>query len=159
MENEGQNDNLIINPYFHILYSEQKYKNSLEYKKWKKSITEIIGENGIEIYCNEDKIIIYDKINENLICPICKEKYFYCTYCKRAEKEKTCCIRGLINDIIYNEKYYIYINSEDEENRKEFISSLLIMFIPLLFNFLLFFTIFIIFYLCRIKNDVYLMKK
>ena len=153
MENEITNDNLIIsNKYFKILYPNQKYKNSAEYKRWKKSITEIKGENGIEKLCNKDKIIIYENMNTVLKCPICNEKYFYCPYCKRAEKKKTCCIRAFIKDIL-NSEINIYINIQDKEIRREFINSLLIMFIPILFNFSLFFAIFILFYLARIKND------
>ena len=159
MENESPNDNLIINPYFKILYSNQKYKNSIEYKRWIKSIKEKMGEDGIEMHCNKDKIVIYENINKNLKCPICNEKYFFCSYCKRAEKKKSCCIRGFIKDILNNELYYIYINTKDENIRKEFIKSFVILFIPLLFNILLFFTIFIIFYIDIIKNDVILDEK
>ena len=151
---ENSNDNLIVNSYFPILYPDQKFKNTIEYKRWKKSITEIVGENGIEMLCNRDKIVIYENINENLKCPICKEKYFYCPYCKRAEKKKSCCIRGFIKDIL-NGEIDIYINIQDEDKRKEFIHTLLMMFIPFVFNFVLFFIIFVIFYFSLIKNDVY----
>ena len=155
---ENSNDNLIFNPYFKILYPNQKFKNSAEFKRWKKSITENIGDNGIEMYCNKDKIIIYEDMNEILKCPICNEKYYYCPYCKRAEKKKTCCVRGIMKDII-NRGSNIYINIDNEEKRKEFIQTLLITLIPLIFNFSLLFDIFIVCYLGLIKNDIYLDDK
>ena len=159
MENESSNDNLIVNPYFKILYPNQKYKNSIEYKRWIKSIKEKMGENGIEMHFNKDKIVIYKDLNKNLKCPICNEKYFFCSYCKRAEKKKSCCIRGFIKDILNNELYYIYINTKDEYIRKEYIRSFIFLFIPLLFNISLFFTIFVFFYLAIIKNDVFFNAK
>ena len=159
MENESQNDNLIVNPYFPILYPDQKFKNSIEYKKWKKSKAEIMGENGVEMHCNKDKIVIYENINENLKCPICKEEYSYCPYCKRAEKLKSCCMRGFIHDIFNNENYYKYINSEDEYKKKEFIEFFLILFIPFVLNISLYFTIFFVSYLDLIKNDIILYDK
>ena len=79
-------------------------------------------------------------MNTVLKYPIYNENYFYCPYCKRAEKK-------------LNSEINIYINIQDEEIKKDFIHLLLIMFIQILFNYSLFFTIFIIFYLSRIKND------
>ena len=156
---ENSNDNLIINPYFKLLYRNQKFKNSVEYKRWKKAMTDNIGENGIEMFCDKDKIIIYENMNKILKCPICNDQYFYCPYCKRAEKKRTCCTREYVKNTINNGKNaYININ-DDEEKRKEFIQTFLLILIPTLFNFSLFFSIFLIFYLGLVKNDIHLDDK
>ena len=116
---------------------------------------ENIGENGIEMFCDKDKIIIYENMNKILRCPICNDQYFYCPYCKRAEKKKTCCTRGYIKNTI-NNGLNAYININDDEDKKiEFIQEFIFILIPFLFNFSLFFTIFTIFYLGLIKNDAF----
>ena len=84
--------NLTENNYFTILYPNQNYKVSFEYKHWKKNIEEKMGKNGREIFCIIDNIILYqnNKSENNFIkCPKCKKYIYQCKYCKRFRNEIT----------------------------------------------------------------------
>ena len=60
MENEDINleCKLLENNYFQISYPNQNYKITSEYKLWKKIIKKNMGENGKEVFCEKDDIII-----------------------------------------------------------------------------------------------------
>ena len=146
--------NLLDNYCFKLLYPNQKYEKSIEYQKWKKAISKNDNDNGIEIFCRKDNIIIYKKKEEfnNLRCPICKQIFYFCPYCKRAEKFKRCCIKSYIKDILNDELLYRFINNKDA--KKDFIEIFLFTLIPFLSNIIIYFSIFCILYFDIIKNGV-----
>ena len=154
MENENEINYLIENPYFKILYPYQNYEQSVEYQRWKKSLNEKIGKNGIEMFCKKDKIVTFIDVKKELKCPICEQKYYLCSYCRKAEKKKTCCIKGYIKSILDNESLYDYINIQDKYNRDYFIEEFCLMFIPLISNMSIYLDIFSLFYLGLINKDV-----
>ena len=102
VESSNKEYNLLENNNFlKLLYPNQNYKISLEYKQWKKSIEEKFGknENGIEIFCKIDNIVIYNEnVNDIIKCPICRKTLYICKYCNKVQKKKTtkCCFRAQI---------------------------------------------------------------
>ena len=82
VESSNKEYNLLEkNNFFKLLYPNQNYKISLEYKQWKKSIEEKFGknENGKEIFCKKDNIVIYNEnVNNSIICPICRKTLYRC---------------------------------------------------------------------------------
>ena len=139
VESSNKEYNLLENNNFlKLLYPNQNYKISLEYKQWKKSIEEKFGknENGIEIFCKIDNIVIYNEnVNDIIKCPICRKTLYICKYCNKVQKKKTtkCCFRAQIKDfIIENKTIYKYINNQ-ENQIKEFYEIFRINFIPFCF--------------------------
>ena len=149
--------NLLDNYCFKLLYPNQKYKKSIDYQNWKKSVSK--KGNGIEIFCNKDNIIIYKKNKDlnQLKCPICKEYFYFCPYCKRAEKCRKCCIKSYIKDILNDELLFKFINNKDK--KKDFIEMFSYMFIPFLLNIVIYFSIFCILYFGIVKNGVSISEK
>ena len=144
--------NLLENNYFQILYPNQKYKLSSEYKQWKKTIEEKIGKNGIEIFCKKDNIIIYQKfenINDIIKCPICDENIYQCQYCnkKRVKKTSRCCLKAYIKELKEKEQFYQYLEiDENKKKSKRILSNIFYKFFTYVYctsNFFNFFIIFI----------------
>ena len=138
MENEDINKILLEDDYFEILYPNQNYKETIEYKHWKKIVTEKNGINGKEIYCKKDNIILYQKYEENnnvIKCPICKTLLYKCKYCKRILNKKTtrCCFRAYLNEVFKNKDIYQYIKYKKNEDKNEFYQIFFCCFIPLFF--------------------------
>ena len=152
--NQDLEMNLLDNYCYKILYPDQNYKKSVEYQNWKKSITEIIGENGIEMFCDRDKIVIYKKyegINQILNCPICKDNFYFCQKCKKAEKRKNCCTKTLIKKYLDDEELYKYMNLKDD-NKKDFIEGFFILLIPFISNIAFYFYVFFLLYIGLAKD-------
>ena len=141
--------NLLDNYCFKILYPDQNYKKSVEYQNWKKSIKEVIGQNIIEMFCNTDKIVIiqkYEDINQIIQCPICKANFYFCKFCKKAEKNKNCCTKALIKEFLNDERLYKFMDLKDNnEEKKNFIQFFIIMLIPFVSNFAVNFFFFLFF--------------
>ena len=140
VENEIQDIeiNLLDIYCYKILYPNQNYKKSIEYQKWKTSIQKIIGSNGIEIFCNKDKIVIYKK-NENLEqpikCPICKRNFYYCKNCKSGQISKNCCSKSLIKKLLSDERLNKYMNLKDNiRERNEYLNYFIALLIPFISN-------------------------
>ena len=138
MEIESPNkENILGDNYFQILYPNQNYKLSLEYKQWKKKIENILGKNGKEVFCEEDNIIIYQKyskMDNGVICPICKKYLYVCKYCKKISSVVTerCCLKALINEKIKDS--YKFITMENEEDKWDYYCNFYINFIPFSFS-------------------------
>ena len=157
MENENLyiENNLIEYPYFKLAYEGQKYEESSEYQKWKKIMIKSIGENGKEFFCNKDKIVIFQK-NENIEqgfrCPICKNLFYVCPYCRSIEVNKKCCFISFFKEII-NTKIKIFIEPDDYA-KENFLSNFLTMFIPLISNIIINICMFDLFYFFLYKNNI-----
>ena len=137
METDSPNkENILGENYFQILYPNQNYKTSLEYKQWKKNVEEILGKNGKEVFCEKDNIIIYQKyqkIDIGIYCPICNKFLYGCEYCNKISNQvtKSCCIQAFINENIKNS--YKFIKMENKEDKDDFYYNLFINFIPFSF--------------------------
>ena len=157
MENEDLyiENNLIDYPYFKLAFEGQKYEESSEYQKWKKIMIKSIGKNGKEFFCNRDKIVIFQK-SENteqaFICPICKNLFYVCPYCRSIEVNKKCCFISFFKEII-STKIKIFINP-DKYAKENFLSNFLTMFIPLISNIIINVCMFDLFYLFLYKNNI-----
>ena len=161
MEVEEQNQdleiNLLDNYCYKILYPNQNYKKSIEYQKWKSSIEKKIGSNGIEIFCNKDKIVIFKKYEnlEQIKCPICNGYFYYCPNCKSYQKCLNCCSKSLIKKLLKDERLKNYMNLKDnKEERSDFIIYFIIMFIPFLSNMVIYIYINHILYFGIGKNGI-----
>ena len=136
METESQNkENILGENYFQILYPNQNYKLSFEYKHWKKNVDKILGKNGKEIFCEKDNIIIYQKyknIDNGIFCPICNKFLYGCEYCNKILNKvtKRCCLKAFINENIKNS--YKFIKMEKEEDKGDYYFYLFMSFIPFL---------------------------
>ena len=146
MENENDKEyNLLDVPFFKLSYAEQKYKKSNEYKIWKKNLMEKNGQNGIEIFCSLDNIVIYtNQEARDVICPICKTNYQICEFCKKplTIQSSLCCVRAFINDFSEKRKTF---NLKDKDERTLFIGIFFTSFFPGLFNFFLAFQLYLLF--------------
>ncbi len=137
METDSPNkENILGENYFQILYPNQNYKSSLEYKQWKKNVEEILGKKGKEVFCEKDNIIIYQKyhkIDVGIYCPICNQFLYGCEYCNKISNQvtKSCCIQAFINENIKNS--YKFIKMENKEDKDDFYYNLFINFIPFSF--------------------------
>ena len=139
VENPNKEYNLLEkNNFFRLLYPNQNYKISLEYKQWKKSIEEKFGknENGIEIFCKIDNIVIYNEnVNNSIICPTCRKTLYICKYCNKIQNRKItkCCFRTKIKENIIEKKaIYKYINNQKNQ-LEEFYLLFIINFTPFCF--------------------------
>jgi hypothetical protein len=70
-------------------YKNQKFENSIDFKKWKKSVIDKRGSNGHFYSCSYDNIIFYsinseDENEESGVCPICYKEI--CFFCKKEYK-------------------------------------------------------------------------
>ena len=156
-ENQDLELNLLDSYCFKILYPDQNYKKSIEYQKWKKSITEVIGQNTIEMFCFLDKLIIIKKkedINQELKCPICKGNFYICQNCKKVEKDKICCTKTLIKKYLANEELYKFMNLKNKEDKNEFIIYFIVMLIPYISTVFIFFYLLYIFYAGLSRNGI-----
>ena len=137
METDSPNkENILGENYFQILYPNQNYKSSLEYKQWKENVEEILGKKGKEVFCEKDNIIIYQKyhkIDIGIYCPICNKFLYGCEYCNKISNQvtKSCCIQAFINENIKNS--YKFIKMENKEDKDDFYYNLFINFIPFSF--------------------------
>ena len=114
VENTNKENNLLDNNnYFKILYPNQNYRISLEYKNWQKSIEGNMGKNvnRKEILCKKDNIIIYNEhINNYINCPLCKSNLYLCKYCNKVRNiKKRCCFKAYINPFNYLRKILLII--------------------------------------------------
>ena len=158
MENEdsSQEINLLLDSY-EILYPEQKYEKSSEYKKWERAMLKKFGENRIKIVCNKDNIVTYqkfDNIDQILKCPKCKANYYYCSYCKRAEKERRCCSKAYIKKLLNDDLLFKFLKLEDNNIKRNFIENIVFHRIPFFANLSINICIFLVLYMDIIKNDV-----
>ena len=139
MEIEDQNieSNLLEEKYFKILYPNQNYELSSEYKLWKKEMEKNMGKNGKEIFCKKDNIIIYQKYEENddiILCPICNATLYKCKYCSqiRNKKTKRCCSKALLKETQVKENVIFQnLDKKYEKNQKEFYKVFFSNFIPM----------------------------
>ena len=156
MEVESPNNLLEENNFYKLLYPNQNYKISLEYKQWKKSIEEKFGKNnnGNEIFCEDDNIIIYNKdANDSILCPLCRRMIYLCNYCNKIKNGITtnCCFRAYFKEIITDKEIlYKYINKK--EMKTEFYEIFGANFIPFVFIFQTLLISMFIFYL-NLENE------
>ena len=158
-------NNLLGDIYFKIIYPNQNYKISLEYKKWKKSIEEKFGKNGKELFCKKDNIIIYQKnenINSFVKCPICDQNIYQCQYCNRIKDKDTarCCLKRHIKEINDKDKIKQFIEYKRKEDINDFLNIFFWAFIPFIFatQFILIF-VYLFFFNLEDKNGLMIIDR
>ena len=128
---EVNEKNEIDSNYFRIDYKNQNYEISNIYKKWleKKRLN---NNNGEEIKCEKDNIVLFTSNNEkSIICPICNSKYYKCLSCGRVSNTELseCCFKANFKKLIKNEKIYKYtVNDLNDDDIINFIFLIILFF-------------------------------